>query len=95
MNRMVMMTRAKGNFEHNYPLVIKWLEDNGIEYAEYNGGQQLKILGPVAMIELWPSRMTYHVIASESVQDTKYRRLSFYFKQGELQEVLNGGGVEL
>lgn len=84
------MSRAKGNFDYNYPKVIKWLNDNDYEFTEYADGQHLKILGPVAYIELWPSRMTYHVIASETASDNRYERLSFYFNEEELERVLNG-----
>lgn len=90
------MAKKGGNFDYNYPLVIKYLQDNGIEYQQYANGQHLKILGDVAYIELWPSRMTYHVIASEGRDDNRYRRLSLYFDEEELEDALNGelGGAE-
>jgi hypothetical protein len=59
------MSKRRGNFEHNYPLVIKYLKDNEIEYVEYSGGQHLRIMGDVALVDLWPSRMTYHIVQSE------------------------------
>lgn len=81
---------AKGNFDYNYPRVKKYLDDNDIEYQEYSGGQHMKILGETAYVELWPSRMTYHVIQSERPLDGEYRRLSFYFDKDELEQILNG-----
>jgi hypothetical protein len=69
-----MARKPRGNFERNYPRVIKYLEDHDIDYMEYNGGQHLRILGPVSLVDLWPSRMVYHVIESEIPPDTKYHR---------------------
>jgi len=84
------MGRQKGNWEYNHPKVIKYLKDNNVEYYSYSGGQHLKILGDVAYIELWPSRMTYHVIQSEEPADTKYRRLNHFVNIEELDAVLHG-----
>lgn len=83
------MARSNSNFHHNYPRVIKYLKSKDIPYNEYNGGQHLKILGAVTAIELWPSRMTYHVLMSEHPESNKYNRLSFKFNETELDSLLN------
>lgn len=83
------MSRKRGNFDHNYPLVVKFLKDNDIDFVEYNGGQHLKIMGATRYIELWPSRMTYHVIMSEGAASNEYSRLSYFFKEDELDGLLN------
>lgn len=85
------MSRNKGNFEYNYPRVIKYLKKNGYEYTEHNFGQHIKIMGDTQMIELWPSRMIYHVLESEGpVRDRDYPRLSFWFDEAELNNLLKG-----
>lgn len=85
------MGRRKGNFEYNYPKVIKFLNDNDIEYIEYADGQHLRIMGDVSLVDLWASRMTYHVIQSEETTiANNYARLSFSFQEDELRNLLNG-----
>jgi hypothetical protein len=85
------VSKRRGNFYHNYPLVIKYLTDNKIAYAEYANGQHLKILGDTTIIDLWPSRMTYHIIRSEEPhRPNEYSRLSFSFDELELDRILKG-----
>jgi hypothetical protein len=84
---------SRGNFEYNYPKVIKYLKDNDIEFIEYSNGQHLRIMGDVSLVDLWPSRMTYHVIDSENVitsEDSGYSRLDIYFNPEQLGKILNG-----
>lgn len=84
------MSRSKGNFHYNYPVVMKYLKDNDVVYAEYADGQHLRIMGAVSIIDLWPSRMTYHVIKSEKpVRADEYRRLNIYADIKELDKLLN------
>ena len=83
------MSKKGGNFEYNYPKVIKYLKDNDIEFFEYNGGHHIKILGGTSLIDLWPSKMKYHVIGSEGPSTTGYYQLSSYFEEKELDEILN------
>lgn len=87
------MARRKGNFDYNYPRVIEYLKRNNIAYEEFAEGQHLKIAGDGAWVELWPSRMTYHILAytvpPEVDKNEGYRRLSFYFKEKELETLLN------
>lgn len=78
-----------GNFDHNYPIIIKWLRKNGIEYSKFNHGYHFKILGATTAIELWPSRMTYHVLMSEHPETTEYLRLSWNVDLKELDKLLN------
>lgn len=81
---------AKSNWQHNHPKVTSWLNDNDIEYIEYNAGLHLKILGATAYVELWPSKMTYHIIQSEHPSaSNKYGRLSPLFVAHELDDLLN------
>lgn len=80
---------ARGNFDHNYPIIIEWLKKNGLEWSEFSGGQHLKILGITTAIELWPSRMTYHVLTSEHPETTEYLRLSWNVDLKELDKLLN------
>jgi hypothetical protein len=80
---------SKGNFEYNYPRVIKYLQDNDIEYIEYANGQHLRILGAVSLVDLWPSRMTYHIVESEEAHDIKYHKLDINFDKEQLEKLLS------
>lgn len=81
---------SKGNWSYNYPKVIKFLEDNGYEYHQCDEhGQHLKVMGATTIIDLWPSRMVYHIIRSEKAHCVNdYPRLSYYFNKDELRKVL-------
>lgn len=86
----LLMAKRRGNWYENYPKVMKYLEKRGLEYVEYSDGQHLKIFGEVAAIDLWPSRMVYHVIESELPATDKYPSLGFNYREKELDILLNG-----
>ena len=81
------MSKRPSNYGYNYPRVIDWLDKNEIEYIEYNGGQHLRILGDVSLVDLWPSRMTYHVVESEEASKYDYARLDFKFNAEQLETI--------
>jgi hypothetical protein len=74
---------------NNYTELEHFLKKNNIEYVKINE-YQYRILGDVALVDVWPARMTVHVIATESVDPNRYFRLSYYFNAAELTDVLNG-----
>lgn len=83
------MSRRRGNWGYNYPLVIEFLKKNGYEYAEFNDGQHIKILTPTQQIEVWPSRMTYHIIESETQPTSKrWPRLNIVFDREAFRKLL-------
>ena len=84
------MARRATNYHYNYPRVIQYLRDNDIEYFEFNDGQHLRIMGPVAMVDLWPSRMTVHVVVTEGVDPNRYFQLDWNFNPEQLEDVLEG-----
>lgn len=73
----------------NYRLLEDWLEKNDIEYHKLND-HQYRILGEVAIVDVWPARMTCHVIQTEAVDPNRYFRLAYNFKGKQLKAVLNG-----
>lgn len=73
----------------NYQALEKYLNDNEIEYEKLSP-HQYRILGDVAIVDVWPARMTCHVIQTESVDPNRYFRLSYHFNAKELDKVLNG-----
>lgn len=73
----------------NYGALEKWLKDNDIEYHILNP-HQYRVLGSVAMVDVWPARMTVHIIATEGVDPNRYFRLSYHFDGEELRKVLEG-----
>lgn len=83
---------AKGNFYHNYPKVIKFLEDNDVTYHQFDAeGQHLRIMGHTAIIDFWPSRMKYHIVESEDAKRTGYYSLSYYFNEKEFKKLIETG----
>lgn len=79
---------SKANYA-NYPALEKYLNSNEIEFEKLSE-HHYRILGPVAIVDVWPARMTVHVLQTESVDPNKYFRLSYHFKEEELDKVLNG-----
>lgn len=73
----------------NYKAVEKWLDDNDIEYIKVNE-HQYRIMGDLAMIDLWPARMTVHVIATESIDPNRYFRINYNFNPQQLKDILDG-----
>lgn len=79
---------SKANYA-NYPALEKYLNDNDIEYHMFNA-HHYRILGEVAIVDVWPARMTVHIIQTEAVDPNRYFRMSYNFNQKELDNVLNG-----
>ena len=78
----------KANYS-NYKNLEKWLDDNDIEYHKLNE-HQYRVLGDVAIVDVWPARMTVHVIATEGVDPNRYFRLDYNFNSSQLKAVLEG-----
>lgn len=81
---------SRGNFHYNYPKVIKYLNENDIEYEEFNGGQHLKIVGHAVLLELWPSRMKYHLLEAEDTSEFGYESLGYWFDEEKFRQLLDG-----
>lgn len=82
------MGKPKGD-HRNCGDMEQWLDDNGIEYEQLSP-HHYRILGEVAIVDVWPSRMTVHVIQTESVDPNRYFRMSPRFDGDELRRVLLG-----
>lgn len=79
---------AKGNLA-NYAKLEKFLADKDYEYENLTE-HQYRILGPVAIVDIWPARMTVHVLQTESVDPNRYFRLNYHFNEDQVEAVLNG-----
>lgn len=79
---------GKGNFA-NYRALEEYLHKNDIEYEKLSP-HQYRVLGDAAIVDVWPSRMTCHVIQTEAVDPNRYFRLSYRFNGAELTKVLEG-----
>jgi hypothetical protein len=81
-----------GHFDYNYPRVIKFLKENDVDYHEFANGQHLRVLAPSKIVDVWPSRMTYHIVTSEDVifksKDEGYKRLNFWFDEAEFEKLI-------
>jgi hypothetical protein len=86
------MAKKKSNFDYNYPRLIKYLEKNGLYYEEFNSGLHLRVYGAIQATDIWPGRMTYHIIRSEEAVPTKYEgynTLDFVFNEEQVDKLLN------
>ena len=79
---------AKPNYA-NYPALEKWLQENEIEYQQLSPSHY-RILGPVAIVDVWPGQMTVHVIQTEGVDPNRYFRMGRNFNPVQLDAVLTG-----
>lgn len=77
---------SKGN-PANHRLLSEWLDENEIEYEKLSV-EHYRILGPISIVDVWPSRMTVHVVQTESVDPNRYFRLSYRFNPEEMADVL-------
>ena len=73
----------------NYKAVEKWLYVNEIEYVKVNE-HQYRIMGDVALVDLWPARMTVHVVATEAVDPNRYFKIDYNFNPSQLKAILDG-----
>lgn len=80
---------AKANYS-NYHALEHYLRANDIEYEKLSA-HHYRILGACAIVDVWPARMTCHVIQTESVDPNRYFRLSYHFSADELTNILEGG----
>lgn len=78
----------KANYS-NYLALEKFLDTSDIEYHKLNK-HHYRILGDVAIVDVWPARMTVHVIQTEAVDPNRYFRLDYDFNAKQLEAVLNG-----
>ena len=78
----------KPNYQ-NYGLLKKFLVTQGLEYVALSP-HHYRILGDVAIVDVWPARMTVHVVKTEAVDPNRYFKLNYNFKGSELLAVLNG-----
>jgi tRNA G37 N-methylase Trm5 len=85
---MTGLTEMKAN-RSNYKLLEQFLKKKDIEYHKLSE-HQYRILGDVAIIDVWPARMTVHVIQTEAVDPNRYFRLDYNFNAKQLNAVLNG-----
>lgn len=80
---------SKANYA-NYGLLEQYLAKNEIEYEKLSP-HHYRILGDCAIVDVWPARMTVHIIQTESVDPGRYFRLSYNFNANELENILQGG----
>lgn len=73
----------------NYKLLENYLKANEIEYVKVNE-HHYRILGEQALVDVWPARMTCHVVQTEAVDPNRYFRLAYNFNEKQLEAVLNG-----
>lgn len=74
----------------NYKALEDWLVSHDYEYHIFGDGHQYRILGPVTIVDVWPARMTIHVVKTEAVDPDKYFKLDYDFNGDQLEKILNG-----
>lgn len=84
------MSRKKPEWlEENVPKLLEYCEKEGFTVVKINM-YQYRVAGATSLVDVWPSRMKVHIIASEKplfVND--YRQLSSRFNEEELDRILN------
>ena len=75
--------------QQNYKDLEAYLAREDIEYEKLSP-HHYRILGPSAIVDVWPGRMTCHVIQTEAVDPNRYFRLKYHFNEKQLTAVLNG-----
>lgn len=89
-----MEKKKPENFEYNRKALLAYCDERGYECHQFDNQYQFRVMGDTAMIDVWPSRMKVHVIASEYPELTNdYRQLSFELSPSELDDLLNGSGL--
>lgn len=83
---------SRGNL-NNYHALETWLHNNDIDYHKLNE-HQYRIFGDAAMVDVWPARMTVHVLHTEGIDPGRYFRLSYVFDGDELKQYLDGANNE-
>lgn len=83
------MSRKKPKWlDVNLPNIMRYCEDNNFTIVKINE-YQYRIAGATSLIDVWPSRMKVHIIASENpVYVNDYRQLSNIFMADDLDELL-------
>ena len=61
------MTRKQSFLSTNAPIIKKYCEDNGLEFNLFEHGHY-RIFGPVAIVDIWASRMTYRIVNIDGVE---------------------------
>lgn len=79
---------AKGN-PQNYGKLEAYLAKNDIEYEKLSE-HHYRVLGAGAIVDIWPSRMTIHIIQTEGVDPNKYFKM-WAFNEKKLTKILDGG----
>lgn len=79
---------AKPNYA-NYRKLADYLNENEIEYEQLSPSH-FRVLGPVAIVDVWPGQMTVHVLQTEGVDPNRYFRMDSNFNAKQLDAVLEG-----
>ena len=87
------MSKKPSNFWVNQPALIKLLKEMEFPYEELSK-YHFRIMGGIHIIDLWPSRMTYHLHAGEvvSAKEPYYKsQLDFEFNKQQVKKLLETG----
>lgn len=87
------MGKKRSAFDTNLPELIKFCEANGYEY-ERPDPYQFRIYGATHVIDIWPSRMTYHRVKGEVIKAHEpYPRgeLDFHFNEAQVKKLIETG----
>lgn len=89
------MAKRKSNHHINYPALKELLEEMELPYEEFSK-HHFRIMGATHIIDIWPSRMTYHLHAGESIksQEPYYRgELDMQFNKEQVIKLLETGAI--
>lgn len=92
-----MATTANSNYrkanKSNYKKLEQILKKNGIDFYKLNY-HQYRIFGPVALVDIWPARMSVHILKTEGVDPDRYFRLDYHINEKQVLAILNGEEIK-
>lgn len=82
------MSRKPENLKENTDKLLEYCNRNDFLVVKINK-YQYRVAASASLVDVWPSRMKIHIIASENpVLVNDYRQLSSNFMADDLDEVL-------
>ena len=73
----------------NYQKLEEWLTSKDINFVKVNE-YQYRIMGDVALVDVWPARMSVHIVKTEGTDPDRYMRLDYNFNGKQLEKLLGG-----
>lgn len=91
------MSKKPSNYKHNLANLIFLCSEKGYECDFVDPDcQQMRVFAATHVIDIWPSRMTYHRVMGETMQakEPYHHELNWQFDRREVEELLFTGELK-